>query len=50
MAAAANGHSAVVALLVDRGANINARDYVRKRAYMHSYIFFIYVQYENKNL
>jgi hypothetical protein len=43
MAAASNGHSEVVALLAEKGANIQAQDNVRKkRAIFHTSLINIY--------
>lgn len=45
MAAAVYGHSEVVALVADRGANINAQGNVRETKdiyYMHVYMYSMY--------
>ena len=38
MAAASNGHSEVVALLAERGANIQAQFNVRENAWSYTYV------------
>jgi ankyrin repeat protein len=44
MYATKNGHTAVIRILVDAGADVNARDEVSHLAYMLLYIANVYVQ------